>query len=201
MEPPTKQRKIDCPKIGLLDLPNEILEVILKYLKIDVIHLKAALVCKRFLEVTRLPTFCETFRVGFEYEQNRSKNEQIEDSCLKKIKQILKLYPDCQLEFYHYGGNSKDFFKFIENLQKFAQCITKLELMFYSDRLNYFDFEKIIYLENLKCLVLDFSNHCEEVGFSISHFGGRLWRNFPNLISLTIEDCSRETVSTTRKID
>ena len=136
MEPPTKQRKINCPKIGLLDLPNEILEVILKYLKIDVIHLKAALVCKRFLEVTRLPTFWETFRVGFEYEQNRSKNEQIEDSCLKKIKQILKLYPDCQLSF-----------------------------------------------------------------ITISHFGGSFWRNFPNLISLTIEDCSRETVSTTRKID
>ena len=195
MEPPTKQRKIDCPKIGLLDLPNEILEVILKYLKIDVIHLKAALVCKRFLEVTRLPTFCETFRVGFEYEQNRSKNEQIEDSCLKKIKQILKLYPDCQLEFYHYGDKSKDFFLFFESLKKFAPSITKLELMFYNESLNYFGFRKIIYLENLKCLVLDFSNYCEEVGFSMSHLGDGFWRNFPNLTSLTIEDCSRETVS------
>ena len=195
MEPPTKERKIDCPKIGLLDLPNEILEVILKYLKIDVIHLKAALVCKRFLEVTRLPTFCETFRVGFEYEQNRSKNEQIEDSCLKKIKQILKLYPDCQLEFYHYGNNSKDFFLFFESLKKFAPSISKLELMFYNESLNYFGFRKIIHLKNLKCLELDLSNYFKEEGFRISSLGDEFWRSFPNLTSLTIEDCSRETVS------
>ena len=55
---------LPCNMVGeqkatqLLDLPNEIVLKVLSYLPCGVLHKKVALVCKRFLHLTRDPSLC-----------------------------------------------------------------------------------------------------------------------------------------------
>ena len=49
-----KKPKLNVQITGILDLPNEIIQKIFTYLWRDDLHGNVALVCRRFLEISRL---------------------------------------------------------------------------------------------------------------------------------------------------
>ena len=66
MEPVQKRIKLLAKpqeKKGILDLPNEVLELIFLQLSQYEIQRNLALVCKRFLTITRHPKFVETVKI------------------------------------------------------------------------------------------------------------------------------------------
>ena len=193
MEPPCKQMKIELPQAGLMDLPNEILKMIFLLLKTKTIHLTVASVCKRFLELTRLPDFCENFQIEMKCQLTEGHESYgIRNSCLERIKKLLKVFPDCNLQLHYYGEDqvgSKEFFGAVEDLVPFQYSITDLTLSFHG-QVDWKFSSKMICLEKLKHLHIDLSNYDWELGLDITDLPSAFWNNFPNLTSLKIENCS-----------
>ena len=197
-EPLRKQIKIDLPKTEIMNLPNEILIKIFKYLETESIHLNVAIVCKRFMNITRLPVFCETYSLAiWPIFVNYKVGYKLVDFCLNRIKKVLKVFPDCKLELCYSSEEAEDegsrgFFSSVKDLAPFQTSIVKLYLTF-QGRLSSSDFSisKNISFANVKRLEMKINHYWSEGSFYISGaLDSTLWHSFPNLASLKIEDAS-----------
>ena len=199
-EPPFKQVKFNLPKVGIMDLPNEILKKIFLHLKKKTVHFSVALVCKRFCEITRLPKFCEVLKIKLCFHCKKHKirgnDYNIKHSCLEKIKNVLTIYPDCKLTLHNSGMNTEKFLGLVKFLGPFQASISRLELGFIGDNLymDWRQFNKMIPLENLNYLHLDFTHYHDE-NFTIYDLPGSFWSCFPALKKLQFEHNSESMVS------
>ena len=193
LEPPCKQMKMDLPQVRLMDLPNEILKMIFLCLKTKTIHQTVASVCKRFFDLTRLPEFCETFQIEMKCEsKEKGETYRISNYCLERIKKLLKVFPDCNLQLCYndeYKVGCEEFFKVVEDLVPFQSLITELKLSFHGE-VDWESSSKMICLKKLKHLHIDLSNYEWTHGDDITDLPSDFWNNFPNLISLKIDNCS-----------
>ena len=84
MEPLQKQIKISSKGRKIMDLPNELLESIFLKLSHQDIQRNVALVCQRFLQITRKPKFVKTARVGLFQNPDRTSMDKINKCSLEK---------------------------------------------------------------------------------------------------------------------
>ena len=80
----------------LIELPNEILQKIFLLLPEFHVQNSLALVCKRFLKITRDPIFVQTLEVDLVRAFN-SPNSIYKSDEYVKIQRCLKIYPECKL--------------------------------------------------------------------------------------------------------
>ena len=212
--PPTeiarKKPKLDVQEVELLDLPNEIIEKIFTYLSRYDNHRCAALVCRRFLDISRQEIFVKEMsfvllssrrNINFsDPEQEIPTTGDIIDTLdkehLQNIEKFVKLYPSSKLNLWyvephdHYinMSNRKRMFE-LEELRPIATSIKRLILSPVSYRsLDFLD-DNIIEFQNLERLVLDLTDAemlTEPPYISIQHVPREYWKNFPNLRCLNI---------------
>ena len=191
MEPEQKRMKMDSQERGILDLPNEVLEPIFLMLSQHDIQQNVALVCRRFLEITRKPNFLETLKIELIPKED---DERDLASCIEKIEKVLKIYPGCKLELFQAPdemrgtAHVKNYivgYSWMKEFLPFASSI--IELKVESMHGDPEDFSGFILLENLKCLDLDVSHIDTFGGASIQDEEAEFWNNFPNLKSLRIK--------------
>ena len=154
-----KRIKMDTGERGILDLPNEVLEPIFLMLSQKDIQLNVALVCHRFLEITRKSIFLETVSISLFPNIN---GRNLKQSTVDRIKGVLKAYPECKLELYQAYDMTDDMdnvivlwgYLWTRDLLPFASSIYKLqaEVPCFNEYLD--DFSDFILLENLECLNL-----------------------------------------------
>ena len=179
MSPPSPQ------ETGILDLPNELLETIFLKLSQEDIQQNVALVCRRFLEITRNPNFVPNLKIELRPDGNDFR--RLKRSCRERAQKVLKIYPQCQIELHH-QTSGPDFMKFNEivgyswmgYLYPFASSITKMTLNVTYEYLS--DFLDFILLENLE--YLDLTTFAPDESFDLvapQDLGAEFWNNFPKL--------------------
>ena len=184
MEPEQKRMKMDSQERGILDLPNEVLEPIFLMLSQHDIQQNVALVCRRFLEITRKPNFLETVKIRLIPKEND--NRDLAKSCIEKIEKVLKIYPGCKLELFQAEEHKIVGYSWMKKFLPFASSIIELRVESIFEDVE--EFAHFILFENLKCLDLDVSS-TDFVGGdndSIQDVGAEFWNNFPSLKSLRI---------------
>ena len=190
MEPAKKRMKLKSDVSNITDLPNEVLGMIfLKLPRYDV-QQNVALVCKRFLDITRQPIFVQVIEIKADADPLP---ETFLKCALKKIEQVKKVYPNCKIEFtckfddddvhnYRHVMN----YSWMASLLPYDSSITKLALKLGFHKIV--DFENFIFMENLESLDLDVSNSDQIFGMSsIQDVEAKFWDKFPNLKSLKIK--------------
>ena len=210
-----KKPKLDVQVIGLLDLPNEIIRKIFTYLLRFDLHKIAALVCRRFLAISRQDFFIK--EMDFDLLSSR-RNISIHDpepeipttseivdtldqEHLKNIEKFVNLYPASKLNlnyvepFNHFVtqfddmSSRKRMFQ-LEVLRPIAASIKKLVLMPVTCRsLDFLD-DNVIELPNLEILQFDLGEveySSKPPYWSIQHVPQEYWTNFPNLRCLNID--------------
>ena len=164
--------------VNILTLPNEILEqIIIKLAKDDILK-SVALVCKRFLEVTRLPKILPIIDI-------QCQGDFEED--LSRIQNCLAVYPKSQLHVFDL--EIKLSLGHFEVLESVAPSIQKLKIMVDFD----LDFPEPPLFENLKELELEDFAYLED---DFDFHGIGFWKQFPNLTSLKIRLTSHYTNNT-----
>ena len=159
MEPDQRQMEMNPQESEIMKLPDEVLETIFLMLpKPDVFNV--ALVCRRFLNITRRSSFCRIVKI-----ENRSGilDEQFVNSVLKqKMAKVKKVYPRASFEFVCKVANvTNDWqvypavmgFSWMQRFVPFAKDIVKLTL--YINVTDKDDFKNLIKFENLEALDLD----------------------------------------------
>ena len=101
MEPVCKRKKMsqETQETGILDLPNEILEPIFLMLSQKDRQQNLALVCRRFLEITRNPNFVQDVKIKLIPSENNP--ARLKKSCWERVEKVLRFYPQCKIELYH----------------------------------------------------------------------------------------------------
>ena len=203
-EPAQKRTKMDSPKPGIMDLPDEVLETIFLMLPQHDTHQGVALVCKRFLNITRRPNFVQIAKIEL---IAPSKDEILYWPCIMKIEKVKKVYPDCKIELAcrkiillewendndddYYDEDEGDYSRelpnisWIERFLPYATSITKLTLKVEQDGC-WSQFQRLLCLNNLEYLdisIFQYSWQCQ----SIQCLGHELWSKFSNLKSLRIQ--------------
>ena len=205
MEPVQKRMKMNSqePGAGIMDLPNEVLETIfLKLSRYDVQH-NVALVCKRFLNITRQPVFGQSVEIEpmpIKVQHWLWPTYDFPNSCLKKMKKVKKVYPNCNFELecalyeplfqLDTDGDPEEIrhtlligFSWMKKFLPYASSLTKLKL---AVKAKFEDYSDFIFLQNLECLDLDVSMEAS-AGGDIHKLGAEFWSNFPILKSLRIK--------------
>ena len=190
MPPARKRKKMSPPspqETGILDLPNELLETIFMKLSQEDIQQNVALVCRRFLEITRNPNFVQNLKI--ELSPDKDDFRRLKRSCRERAHKVLKIYPQCQIELHHQtsgpyrGGhpiNEIVGYSWMGYLYPFASSITKMTLNVTYEYLS--DFLDFIVLENLEYLDLTFSAPAPDYDLvAPQDLGAEFWNNFPKL--------------------
>ena len=203
MSPPSPQ------ETGILDLPNELLETIFMKLSQEDIQQNVALVCRRFLEITRNPNFVQNLKI--ELSPDKDDFRRLKRSCRERAHKVLKIYPQCQIELHHqtslpycsgYLTNEIVGYSWMGYLYPFASSITKMTLNVTYEYLS--DFLDFILLESLEYLDLTISapdDHDEDVDdyelVGPQDLGADFWNNFPKLKFLSFRnwDARKDHVS------
>ena len=203
MEPVQKRMKLGSNSPNILDLPNEVLETIFLKLSQYEVQQNVALVCSRFLDITRRPVFVQNvliYPMQIEKPHWRLPTFDFPNCCVKKMEKIKKFYPNCNFELtcpmyapqnIHYDQDEpKEYretvligFSWMKTLLPHASSITKLTLAVDSELDDYSDF---ISLQNLESLDLDISM-AHSSGDCIHNLKAEFWSNFPILKSLRIK--------------
>ena len=203
MEPVQKRMKLGSNSPNILDLPNEVLETIFLKLSQYEVQQNVALVCSRFLDITRRPVFVQNvliYPMQIEKPHWRLPTFDFPNCCVKKMEKIKKFYPNCNFELtcpmyapqnIHYDQDEpKEYretvligFSWMKTLLPHASSISKLTLAVDSEFDDYSDF---IFLQNLECLDLDISMAYSS-GDCIHSLEAEFWGNFPILKSLRIK--------------
>ena len=192
MELEQKRMKMAPQERGILDLPNEVLEPIFLMLSRHDIQQNVALVCRRFLEITRKPNFLETVKI--ELIPNENDDRDLAMSCIEKMEKVLKIYPHCKLELFQaheqmrgtgHAKNDIVGYSWMKKFLPFASSIMELRVESIHEDVE--DFSEFILLENLNCLELDVSYTDIHGGDSIQDVEAEFWSNFPYLKSLRID--------------
>ena len=206
METRSKRRKIQHfqQEKELMDLSNEVLEMIFLQLSQSDIQLNLALVCRRFLNITRHPKFVQTVEIEpigktKNWDQFKCFPEyDFPGSCLKRIRKVKKFYPNCNIELKCLLDVNDNFGKrkpmrtridlkrytWMKKFQPYAKSITKLTLMA-THRFNE-NFSNFLYFDNLESLDIDLTGIDGEFVGDIQEVEAEFWGKFPRLKSLRI---------------
>ena len=205
MEPVQKRMKMNSQEhgAGIMDLPNEVLEIIfLKLSPYDVQH-NVALVCSRFLNIIRRPVFVQSVEIEpkpIKVQHWLWPTYDFPNSCLKKMEKIKKFYPNCNFELVctlyeplfqiDAEREAEEIrhtlligYSWMKKFLPYASSLTKLTLAVNAKFEDYSDF---ILLQNLEYLDLDVSMEAS-AGGDIHKLGAEFWSNFPILKSLKIK--------------
>ena len=196
MEPACKRKKISPPhETGILDLPNEVLETIFLMLSQEDSQQNVALVCRRFLEITRSQNFVQDLKielVPYESDDQYIDQSRVKKSCWERVEKVLKIYPQCKIELHFETMSSNDpscyvvydliGYSWMGDFTPFAASITKLTLSVIHDDLD--DFSNFIVLENLEYLDLTVVPHFMERPFKPQDLKAEFWKKLPKLKSL-----------------
>ena len=130
---------LKCPKmdeistsICLLDIPDEILEIIFLKLPVYDVQWNLALVCKRFLKISRYPNMVKELTLTL---RNMTCEEEM-SKCLTKAKSALVCHPNLMLTLEYEDNESdvllmkefKPFVPFVKKLVKLVNHETDLAL-------------------------------------------------------------------------
>ena len=188
MEPSCKGKKMSPPhETGILDIPNEVLQTIFMMLSQKDSQQNVALVCRRFLQITRSPNFVQNMKIQLNGDQRFGYGYDLEQSCWQRVKKVLKIYPQCKIELYH--SNPAGFirlvniiqgFSWMNNFRPFAISITKMTLRVAHNYLK--DFSDIIMLQNLEYPDMTIQHSGEP--FVPQDLKAEFWNKFPKLKSL-----------------
>ena len=162
-------------KAEIVDLPNEVLETIfLKLPQFDVQH-NVALVCRRFLDITRRPTFVQSVVIDLD--------ELCIRDGLNKMEKVQKIFPNCN---FHLVWNNHLLYSFewMKEFEPYEEFITKLVMKTYS-KLDLTDF---LHFSNLS----DVEYKCRGArgGLLSTHAANLesdLRQKMPNLQNLTLK--------------
>ena len=164
--------------VNILNLPNEILvQIIIKLAQDDILK-GVALVCKRFLEVTRLPKMLQIINIpclGY-FEED-----------LPRIQNCLAIYPKSLL--YIDDLEIKLSLGHLEVLESVAPSIQRLKITVDFDM----DFAYPPLFQNIKVLELDDIDYLED-DFDLHGIG--FWKQFPNLTALRLNLTSHYSKNT-----
>ena len=203
MEPVPSQEK------GIMDLSNEILELIFLQLSQSDIQWNVALVCRRFLNITRHPKFVPTVQIQPIGKWKRwdpfncFPEYNFPGSCLEMINKVKKIFPKFNIELTclldkhdHFGITRKatrtklqlEQYTWMEKFRPHAKSITKLTLKATHNSIS--AFSNFILFENLESLDLDLAgteNFLDnEEDSDIEQVEAEFWEKFPKLKSLRI---------------
>ena len=191
MEPVQKRMRLRSHGPKIVDLPNEILEMIfLKLSRYDILH-NLALVCRRFLNITRRSIFVPCIAIGDSF---IGPGINFPECYLEKIEKVKKVYPKCNIllncllesgeQGYILPGYS-----WMKRFQPYDSSITKMSLRLEHNwqRQDTSDFLDFLFLENLECLYLDVSlTDWHRGSLSIQDVEAGFWNNFPHLKRIEI---------------
>ena len=194
---------------GILCLPEEILTKIFLYFPRNFNLHNIAMVCKRFLQVVRLPIFVPYQEISDLDEDDESR--AISKRSLVEIRNVLMIYPECKLRLYLFRGTGwldygicddsdpdRHYDSPMISLKKLEPYMESIEQFFIKISFSHHplnrDLSVIPYLVNLKTLTLDVSdvNYDRDKHGYLTDFGGIMyieetfWNKFPNLEILRI---------------
>ena len=192
---------------GLMDLSNEILELIFLQLSQYDTQRNLALVCRRFLNITRHPKYVQTVQIEpigkmKNWDQfNCFPEYDFPGSCLKMINKVKTFFPDCNIEFKclldkhdNFGKARKttrtkvqlERYTWMEKFRPHAKSITKLTLKATHNSIS--AFSNFILFKNLESLDLDLAgiDYGSDEDSDIEQVEEEFWENFPKLKSLRI---------------
>ena len=164
--------------LNIQDFPNELLVQIFNKLAQDDILKNVALVCKRFLEVSRLPKVLPIIKIPC---------QGVFEEDLPRIQNCLEVYPKSLL--YIDNLEIKLSLGHFEVLESVAPSIQRLKIMVDFD----LDFPEPPLFQNIKVLELDDTAYLED-DFDLHGIG--FWKQFPNLTALRINLTSHYTNNT-----
>ena len=179
---------------GIMDLPDEVLEMIfLKLSRYDIQH-NLALVCRRFLNITRRHVFVPSVVIGDSFIDSET---NFPECCLEKIEKVKKVYPNCNIKLIclladEYDEHILPGYSWMKKFLPYDSSITELNLRWKHNWLDASDFLDFIFLENLESLDLDVSLTDKNDGPSIQDVEAEFWKKFPNLKSLKIKSKYQE---------
>ena len=197
MEPACKRKKISPQETGILDLPNEVLETIFLMLSQEDSQQNVALVCRRFLEITRSQNFVQDLKIELAPDETDDRyidQSEVKKSCWERVEKVLKIYPQCKIELHFETMSSNDplwsyvvydliGYSWMSNFSPFATSITKMTLSVIHYDLK--DFSDFIVLENLEYLDLTILPHFMiREPFKPQDLKAEFWKKFPKLKSL-----------------
>ena len=183
--------KMNSQEPGIMDLPDEVLEMIfLKLSRYDVQH-NLALVCRRFLNIARRQIFVPSVEIGKPFIES---GMNFPECYLKKIEKVKKVYPNCNILLNcllkdESEGDILPGYSWMKKFLPYDSSITVLTLRLEHNWQDTSDFLDFIFLENLETLDLDVSltDHHGGGGPSIQDVEAEFWKKFPNLKSLKIK--------------
>ena len=164
--------------LNIQDFPNELLVQIFKNLAQDDILESVALVCKRFLEVSRLPKVLPLIKISC---------QGVFEEDLPKIQNCLAIYPKSFL--YIDDLEIKLSLGHLEVLELVAPSIQRLKITVDFDM----DFAYPPLFQNIKVLELDDIDYLED-DFDLHGIG--FWKQFPNLTALRLNLTSHYSKNT-----
>ena len=188
MEPVCKGKKMS-QETGILDLPNEILEPIFLMLSQKDRQQNLALVCRRFLEITRNPNFVQDVKIKL-IPSGENNPARLKKSCWERVEKVLRIYPQCKVELYHeamFLFNEIIGYSWMINFSPFAASITKMTLNITHRVLR--NFSDFIVLKNLEYLDITIKPRNVDavdagVTFVPQDLKAEFWNKFPKLKSL-----------------
>ena len=154
-----KRMKMDPQaETGILNLPNELLEKIFLMIRRGDVQHNLALVCHRFLSITRQPKFVKNVRFELIPKEDDDWCEELDNSCLEKIEKVLKFYPRCKIDLFakdtdwdEKNGHGIYGYSWMKGLVPFAASIRKLDLPV-EPSMSIKHFSDVISFENLEVL-------------------------------------------------
>lgn len=182
--------KMNSQKPEIMDLPDEVLEMtFLKLSRYDIQH-NLALVCRRFLNITRRRIFVPSVEIGKPFIES---GMNFPECYLEKIEKVKKVYPNCNILLNcllkdESEGDILPGYSWMKKFLPYDSSITKLTLRLEHNWQDTSDFLDFIFLENLESLDLDVSLTDYRIGSkSIQDVEAEFWKKFPNLKSLRVK--------------
>jgi len=181
-------------EMDLLKFPDDVLEIIFRQLSNHDIHQNLALVCKRFLRISRFPGMVKDFsltikNIAYDGPTDNGEMEAQVEKCLVKTKKAIELFPEAKLKLIY----AEDFDRFdnwdyisclrMESLVPFIPFMRKLTMETFEDDL----FDEIMNERILDNTPTFGTLQYLEISVDAIHDAPeKFWNKFPNLISLKI---------------
>ena len=159
-------------KAEIVDLPNEVLETIfLKLPQFDVQH-NVALVCRRFLDITRMPKMVQSVVIDLD--------ELCIRDGLNKMEKVQKIFPNCN--FHLVWNNHLDSFEWMKEFEPYEEFITKLVVKTYI--LCKLELKDFLHFSNLESLDLE---SCDLQSTHNANLESDFRQKMPNLQNLKLK--------------
>ena len=210
MEQLKKRRKLNPKERGIMDLPDEILETIFLKLPKKDVYACLALVCRRFLRVTRGEVFAPNVKLKYDLNGRTYCQSPIYQFpevfkvCTRKMENVLKIYSKstfqlqcstsfdqrCQFEHcekcteYDLGDPLLIGYSGMKEFLPVADSITNLTLALH--HLPIENYAKFTTFKNLKSLEITVKSLYGNGQNGIEDLEAEFWNHVPNLHSLKV---------------